>query len=194
MRLRHAAILPCQTGPHAASLTLGDRAPAGRAGGGRDLVLRPLRAGAGRRDGHRADRNPGRRDLATVSYVHDGDTLFLDAGAGDLKVRLIGIDSPELADDDTAQECYGPEAAAALRNLLPEGVSVWTVHDREAQDQYGRELLYVFTEDGTLVNRAMVLAGAAEAIRIGQNDHYWPQLQDAQRDAETAGAGMWAVC
>ncbi len=71
---------------------------------------------------------------------------------------------------------------------------VFTEADREAFDQYGRELLYLFKDDGTFVNRALVLAGAAEAIRVGQNDHYWPQLQEAQRDAETAGAGMWSAC
>lgn len=131
---------------------------------------------------------------ATVAYVHDGDTLFLNGPGGEQKVRLIGIDSPELADDDTAQECYGPEATAELRKLLPEGATVWTIHDRETHDQYGRELLYLFTTDGTLVNRAMVVAGAAEAIRVGQNDRYWPELQDAELDAKTAGAGMWGVC
>lgn len=131
---------------------------------------------------------------ATVAYVHDGDTLFLNAPGGEQKVRLIGIDSPELADDDTEQECYGPEATAELRTLLPEGTTVWALHDVETRDQYGRELLYLFTADGTFVNRAMVLAGAAEAIRVGENDRYWPELQDAELDARTAGAGMWGSC
>lgn len=131
---------------------------------------------------------------ATVAYVHDGDTLFLDTPGGEVKVRLIGIDSPELADDDTAQECYGPEAAAELRRLLPEGTTVWALEDREPSDRYGRALLYLFTGDGVFVNRAMVLAGAAEAIRVGDNDRYWPELQDAERDARTAEVGMWLVC
>jgi micrococcal nuclease len=133
---------------------------------------------------------------ATVAHVHDGDTLFLDGfdGASETKVRLIGIDSPEIADDDTAQECYGPEATAELRKLLPDGTTVWALHDRETHDQYGRELLYLYTADGVLVNRAMVIAGAAVAIRVGENDRYWTDLQAAELDARTAGAGMWAVC
>lgn len=131
---------------------------------------------------------------ATVTYVHDGDTLYLDDGSGETKVRLIGIDAPELADRDTAEECFGPEATGILRMMLPEGAEVWTTHDVEAQDRFGRELLYLFTEDGTFVNRALVLAGAGEAIRVGPNDRYWPELQEAEADARTAGAGMWGVC
>ena len=133
---------------------------------------------------------------ATVAYVHDGDTLFLNTPAGEVKVRLIGVDAPELSDVGGAEiaECWGAEATAALRELLPNGTHVFTLSDRETFDQYGRELLYVFTQDGTFVNRALVLAGAAEAIRIGQNDRYWSQLRDAELDAKTAGAGMWAAC
>ena len=131
---------------------------------------------------------------ATVAYVHDGDTLFLETRAGEVKVRLTGIDAPELSDVQGAEsaECWAAEATAELRKLLPEGTRVFTEADREALDQYGRELLYLFKEDGTFVNRALVLAGAAEAIKVGQNDRYWPELQEAQRDAETAGAGMWS--
>lgn len=131
---------------------------------------------------------------ATVTYVHDGDTLYLDDGSREMKVRLIGLDAPELADRDTDEECFGPEATGILRTMLPEGTEVWVTHDVEAQDRYGRELLYVFKEDGTFVNHALVLAGAGVAIRVGANDRYWPQLQEAEADARTAGAGMWGVC
>ena len=131
---------------------------------------------------------------ATVAYVHDGDTLFLDTGTGEVKVRLIGIDAPELADDDTTEECFGPEAAGMLRTMLPEGTEVWATRDVEAQDRFGRELLYLFKDDGTFVNRALVLAGAGVSVRIGANDRYWPELQEAEADARTAGVGLWAYC
>lgn len=133
---------------------------------------------------------------ATVAYVHDGDTLFLDTPQGEVKVRLIGIDAPELSDVNGAEsaECWAAEATAELRRLLPEGTTVHTLTDREEFDRYGRSLLYLFTADGTMINRSLVLAGAAEAVRIGQNDRYWPQLRAAEADARTAGAGLWGFC
>jgi micrococcal nuclease len=129
---------------------------------------------------------------ATVNHVHDGDTLFLSAPSDpNLKVRLIGIDTPEVGDN---LECYVDEATALLRSLLPEGTQVSIQSDREPLDRYGRSLLYVFTADGASVNLAMVTSGAAEAVRIGQNDAYWEQLSAAEELATSSGAGMWGAC
>lgn len=133
---------------------------------------------------------------ATVTYVHDGDTLYLDTGETELKVRLIGIDTPELASQQQpdAEECYGAEARELLRDFLPENTNVWALEDREPEDRYGRSLLYVYLRDGTFVNLAMVELGAAEALKVGLNDRYWPQLRDAEDDAFASQLGMWGSC
>ncbi|QYH37245.1 thermonuclease [Salinibacterium sp. M195] len=133
---------------------------------------------------------------ATVTYVHDGDTLYLDDGSTELKVRLIGIDTPELASQQRpdAEECYGEEARDLLRDFLPEGTEVWASEDREPEDRYGRSLLYVYLEDGTFVNLAMIELGAAEALKVGLNDRYWPELRDAEDDAFATQLGMWGSC
>ena len=129
---------------------------------------------------------------ATVNYVHDGDTLFLTTPTDpNLKVRLIGIDTPEVGYN---LECYGDEATAILRGVLPEGSTVFITPDREPLDQYGRSLLYVFTAEGSSVNLTMITSGAAEAVRIGQNDAYWEQLSTAESIAASTGAGMWGAC
>ena len=129
---------------------------------------------------------------ATVNYVHDGDTLFLTTPAdANLKVRLIGIDTPEVGDN---LECYGDEATELLRQLLPEGTPVYTSTDVEPLDQYGRALLYLFTTDGMSINLEMVARGAAEAVRIGANDAYWEQLSTAESIAVDSSAGRWGAC
>jgi micrococcal nuclease len=129
---------------------------------------------------------------ATVNYVHDGDTLFLSTADDDnLKVRLTGIDTPEIGEN---AECYGEEATALLRSLLPEGAEVFTAADVEPFDQYGRALLYVFTTDGTFVNLEMVKQGAAEAVRIGENDAYWSELATEFDTARASGVGSWGRC
>jgi micrococcal nuclease len=133
---------------------------------------------------------------ATVTYVHDGDTLYLDTGSAELKVRLIGIDTPELDSQQnrSAGECYGEEARELLRDFLPEGTQVSALEDREPEDRYGRSLLYVYLDDGTFVNLAMVQLGAATSLKIGLNNRFWPELRDAEDDAYTAGLGMWGRC
>ena len=125
---------------------------------------------------------------ATVEYVHDGDTIFLTDGR---KVRLLGINTPEVGDN---LECYGDEATAALRSLLPEGTDVWVLSDVEALDQYGRSLLFVYLPDGTNVNIAMVRSGAAEVVQYNPNWLLQDELRAAEDAAYSEGAGIWGSC
>jgi micrococcal nuclease len=129
---------------------------------------------------------------ATVNYVHDGDTLFLTTATdSNLKVRLTGIDTPEIGDN---LECYGDEATALLRSLLPEGTAVSAAADIEPLDQYGRSLMYLFTADGTFINLEMIAQGAAEAVSIGQNTAYFDRLSAEESLADSSLVGKWGAC
>ena len=128
---------------------------------------------------------------ATVDYVHDGDTLFLVQNGRDLKVRLLGVDTPEIGHN---AECYGAEATAFTRSLLPEGATVFTVADVEPLDQYGRFLLFIYTADGTLVNYELVAGGYAEAVFIGGNRMLEAEFEDAEDEAQAGGSGVWGAC
>ena len=129
---------------------------------------------------------------ATVNYVHDGDTLFLNTAADpNLKVRLTGIDTPEVGDN---LECYGDEATALLRTLLPEGTAVLASADIEPLDQYGRSLLYLFTEGGTFINLEMVKQGAAEELHYEPNVAYRDRLSTEASLASSSMVGMWGAC
>ena len=128
---------------------------------------------------------------ATVDYVHDGDTLFIVQNGRDLKVRLLGVDTPEIGDN---AECYGAEATAYTRSLLPEGATVFTVADVEPLDQYGRLLLFIYTADGVLVNHALVAGGYADAVFIGGNRMLEAEFEDAEDAAQAGGVGVWGGC
>lgn len=142
---------------------------------------------------------PGDAVPMTVEHVHDGDTLFLRtnhpnafvATTDTVKVRLVGIDTPEVGD---RAECFGDEATQQLRTLLPDGGVTWITADSDPVDQYGRSLFYLWTEDGRFVNYELVAAGAAESLMIKPNDAYYPLLLAAEDAAAAAGAGMWAAC
>ena len=129
---------------------------------------------------------------ATVNYVHDGDTLFLDTPSdSNLKVRLLGVDTPEVGDN---LECYGNEARDYLRSVLREGSTVYVVADVSPLDQYGRSLLFVYTADGVLANYELVSQGYAESVFIGDNRVFEREFESAEDEAQGAGAGMWGRC
>lgn len=123
-----------------------------------------------------------------VGYVHDGDTVFLDDGT---KVRLLGVDTPEVGEH---LECYGEEARELLRRWLPQGTRVYVVADVRPLDQYGRSLLFLFLDDGTLVNLELIEQGAAEAVVLEPNVLWADELEAAEDRAQAAGAGMWGAC
>lgn len=131
-----------------------------------------------------------------IAYVYDGDTLYLQPDGtssreDQIKVRLIGIDTPELRPEI---ECYGIEARDYLRGMLPEGTEVWIKADREALDQYGRALLYLWTTDDRSVNLDLVERGYATALNIAPSNTYWKIFDAAESAARSADAGLWGAC
>jgi micrococcal nuclease len=122
-----------------------------------------------------------------VRQVIDGDTITV-SGIG--TVRLLGVDAPEKTGGYRDSEPYGDEAARFLRSLL-DGKLVRLEYDGEPKDRYDRTLAYVFLDDGTLANEAIIRAGLAETYR---RFDYWrkPAFQAAEREARDARRGMWA--
>ena len=134
---------------------------------------------------------PAAAVAATVDYVHDGDTLFVILNGSEVKVRLIGMDTPEIGDN---AECFGLEARDALRALLPVGSTVSLVPDVEALDQYGRSLFYLWRDDGTFINLTLVESGAGEFVVFPPNDRYADVFAAAEGRAMDAGRGLWGAC
>ena len=131
---------------------------------------------------------PSTATEASVEFVYDGDTIFLLDGR---KVRLLGIDTPEIGD---GRECYGDEATALLRKLLPEGTPVWVQADVDPLDRYGRSLLFIYTDAGTNINLELVRQGAAEVVQYDPNFLLQPELRAAETAARDARLGLWAAC
>ncbi len=94
--------------------------------------------------------------------VIDGDTIILENGE---RVRLLGVDAPEIAHYGHAGEAGGEGAREFLRKLV-EGRVVNLEYDAERKDKFGRTLAYVFTADGRFVNLLLIEEGHAEAMRF----------------------------
>jgi micrococcal nuclease len=128
----------------------------------------------------------------TVVDITDGDTLRLRDGTGAVEnVRLVGIDTPEVYPE---YECFGDEAEAELLRLAPVGSTVLVVADLDPFDDYDRLLLYLWNDDGTFINLALVEGGFAEAIRVAPNDLYFDELRAAEDAAARGALGMWGSC
>lgn len=129
---------------------------------------------------------PGGRTAAKVTKNTDGDTLRL-SGIG--KVRLIGVDTPEVYG---GVECYGREASAFTERVLPPGTRVTYKLGPEPRDRYGRALAYVWLDDGRFFNEMLVDRGYAQVLTIPPNVDYADRFLAAQRRAREADRGLWS--
>ncbi len=126
-----------------------------------------------------------------VTGVVDGDTLEARLDGRVVRVRLIGIDAPEAT---TTVECFGREATARVRALVPPGTVVGLEKDVSETDRYGRLLRYLWLADGRMLNEVLVREGYAQAATYPPDVRYQDRLLLAQRRAREAGAGLWSAC
>jgi micrococcal nuclease len=135
-----------------------------------------------------------------VSRAVDGDTLVLQNGQ---RVRLIGIDTPEMHKSDKlyrdAQQsrtdiqtimALGRKAYGFTRRLV-EGKRVRLEFDVEKYDRYGRLLCYVYLKDGTFVNAKIVEAGYASLLTIPPNVKYADLFRVLYQEARDNNRGLW---
>jgi micrococcal nuclease len=138
------------------------------------------------------------RQVVTVLRVKDGDTFTVREL--DRPVRMIGVDTPETVDPHRPPGCYGPEASAYTKRRLPAGITVTLVYEVPADDpagltdRFGRRLAYVYTSDGTFLNRELVIQGYARAHYYPPNDDHRGELALAQRHAKAHRKGLWGAC
>ncbi|HKJ82977.1 MAG TPA: thermonuclease family protein [Mariprofundaceae bacterium] len=122
-----------------------------------------------------------------VAYVYDGDTFR--AANGD-KIRLLGINTPEITHGSEPGEPMGKEAAAALRRIIG-GKTVRLEFDQQRHDIYGRLLAQVYLHDGTWVNGEMVRFGYAHIYTFTPNLRWAPALLAIERPARQQRLGIW---
>ena len=127
-----------------------------------------------------------------VSRIIDGDTIELKTETGLVKVRLIGVDTPETVHPSKPVEHYGREASLFLKNLL-RGESVHAVYGQERVDQYGRTLAYLYrVPDGLFVNLEIIRQGYGHAYTQFPFKHMELFLA-YQGWARDVGKGLWDV-
>lgn len=126
-------------------------------------------------------------DNIKVVKITDGDTVVLENG---YKIRLIGIDAPELSHNGNKAECYSNESTDKLSNLILNKY-VKLEKDRTDEDRYKRKLRYIYL-DNTLINEVMVKDGFAKSYPYPPDVKYQDQIELAQKSAKSNSIGMWS--
>ncbi len=127
--------------------------------------------------------------VAKVERVSDGDTITaISTNQTKLRIRLLGIDAPEVPHGDKPGQPFGEEARDYLDHLIG-GKTVRV--DAYGPDEYKRVLAVVWDEQVN-VNLLMVAMGYAEVYRGAPCQVYCQELVDAEAKARRDRVGMWA--
>jgi len=133
-------------------------------------------------------------EAATISYIHDGDTLFLKDKR---KLRLIGIDTPELArnrkNSFLAEEAFASEARDFARQLIRQfGNNVRLMPGVEKTDHYGRQLFHIQLSDGSLLQTRLLQAGLAVAFTTPPHQRLSHCYQQNELTARQLKKKIWS--
>lgn len=128
-----------------------------------------------------------------VTKVSDGDTIWVDNKGERVKIRMIGIDTPELHDPRKPVECFAQEASDRAEAVLAnQAVYLESDPSQDSVDRYGRALAYVWTSAGRLFNLDMIADGYAFEYTYELPYRYRAQFRAAQADARANERGLWA--
>lgn len=152
----------------------------------------------GERGSNRSERNEFSQKSAIrdgyflVKKVVDGDTFNVDDGSKKgLKVRLIGIDTPETRRTGRKEIGYfGKEAKEYMISLIA-NKRVKLEYDVRKLDRYQRTLAYVYLEDGTFVNAELIKNGFAMVLTIPPNVKFADEFARLQQEARENNRGLW---
>lgn len=130
-------------------------------------------------------------DTCIAKHIIDGDTIVVHYKGRDEKVRLIGINTPEIHHPAKGVEPFGYEAKKFVEGVLKAGDRIKLEFDIQSRDKYGRLLAYVYLSDGRFLNALLVENGYAQVMTIPPNLKYQDLFLDLERKAREEDKGLW---
>lgn len=144
-------------------------------------------------------------EKAKLIRVVDGDTVIVRKDDGNnVRVRLIGIDTPESVNPDNSKNTASGKAASAfLKSKMEAGKDYFLEYDVEREDKYGRTLAYLWDTDHTqsdkeyivshMVNAMLINEGYATTMQIDPNVEYSKVFDEIKDDAKENKKELWTA-
>lgn len=153
------------------------------------------------------EENKEQLEAVTLVRVVDGDTVVVRRDSGEtIKVRLIGIDTPESVNPDTSKNTEsGKTASDYVKRELPVNQTYYLEYDEEKEDKYGRTLAYLwYTNDIIependeyvsvfMLNAVLLKKGYATTMRIEPNVKYADMFERIKNNAKESKAELWTA-
>lgn len=132
----------------------------------------------------------------TVEQVVDGDTLDVrpnrNKAARPFRIRLIGVNAPELTRDEKPAQVLAHAARDQLISLIRKHHNTLLLRfDQQANDHYGRRLAHAFLDNGKNIQAWLIEQGLASHIAIPPNLWQLDCYHRTQLRAQNQRMGIW---
>lgn len=124
---------------------------------------------------------------SSVVRVVDGDTIIVRYEGEDVRVRLIGIDTPESVHPDKSKNIPEGTTASDYTKSLVEGKRVYLEFGKQKYDRYNRMLAYVYLENGTFLNAHLLEVGMANVATFPPNIEHLALFESIEKERELHG-------
>ncbi len=135
---------------------------------------------------------PAAVEWAQLKKIVDGDTVYLRDGR---KVRVMGINSPEVGNRETDQPGYPQplaiEAKLAVEHFFSGDSKVGLRFGGQREDRYGRVLANVYRADGESLSAHLLALGLAWHVVVPPNELDWRCLELVELAAKKNNFGVW---
>ncbi len=132
----------------------------------------------------------------SVLKINDGDTIVADCNSQLTRIRMLGIDAPELS-----QEPWGLKSKEFTATKLKPNQIIYLDFEADHYDKYGRTLAYIFwnaksleepkVNDLVLLNAELLANGLAQIYLWPNNRKYSTLLKSAEAQARDKQINIW---
>jgi len=119
------------------------------------------------------------RITANVTRVIDGDTLDITLNNITQRIRMLGINTPEL------KQPYHDEAMNFLKKYENKTIEI----EDKGKDKYSRTLAYIYYQNN-LINSEILKQGLAN-LYVYDKDENYEELEKAEEYARNNNIGLW---
>ena len=130
-----------------------------------------------------------------VKYLKtsDGDTARFVVDGENIRVRFLGINTPEVSGENKVEEPYGKEAMEYTKRRLESAKKIEIEYDQVAdkEDRFGRKLAWIWVDD-ELFELELLRQGLAKTYMLKKNYQYAAELKEAEKEAKQAEIGVWS--
>lgn len=138
--------------------------------------------------------NNENREIIQFERCVDGDTFVAKTKKfGSTKIRLSGVNTPELAhpEDGIQEEYYGKEAQVYTCKRLKSAKNMTVEWDTTQEASHGRQIGIVFIEDQNF-NLELFKEGYSSDRYLRNKMPYSDQYRKALTEAKQNKKGMWS--